>query len=74
MIKLKWHRDGTDWVATGEGCSDILWRIEQVWSEAPKGYGWYIGGLEDGGYYDSIVRAKDHCQARTDHALKVLSR
>jgi hypothetical protein len=60
-MKLKWHRNGDDWVS-GD------WRIERVFSDAPKGYGWYVAEPIDGGYYDSLAEAKADCQRAHDKA------
>lgn len=54
-MKFKWTRDGSGWVS-GD------WRIEKVWSPAPKGYGWYVTEPIDGGYYDALGDAKMACQ------------
>ena len=61
--QLKWKRDGDDWVA-GD------WRIQRVFSDAPKGYGWYVVEPIDGGYYDRLSRAKRDCQRAYSRAFQ----
>lgn len=70
MITLKWRKDGDDWVAEGDGGHEILWRAEKVWSPSPKGYGWYVSGLVDGGYFDSLSMAKHYCTRETGGQLE----
>lgn len=62
-MKFKWSRSGSDWVST------TGWRIEKVFSPAPKGYGWYVCEPIDGGYYDSLAEAKADCVRATERAL-----
>lgn len=72
MNQLTWRRDGDDWVASGVGTTAVMWRIERVWSDAPKGYGWYVTEPIDGGYFDSLPLAKSTCERETTKVLKSL--